>query len=34
MQRFYIRPRATVDIIKAFFWFSDFLAESLKANKN
>ena len=34
IQRFYICPDVPVDITRAFFLISHFLAESLKTNKN
>ena len=34
IQRFYICPQVSMDIIRCFFYSFDFLAESLKSNKN
>ena len=34
IQLFYINPHVSANIIKVFFLISDFLEESLKANKN
>ena len=34
IQRFYIRPHVSVDIIRVVLNFFNFLAESIEANKN
>ena len=34
IQLFYIRPHVSVDIIRVFFQFFNFLAESLKSSNN